>query len=112
VGAVRLGALNLYRDQPGPLSDEQYADARVLAGVAAQAVLAIQAQAPPGMLAAELDHEANFRFVVHQASGMVAVQLGISVGEALLRLRAHAFGNERLLVEVAEDVVARRLRFD
>lgn len=112
VGAVRLGALNLYRDQPGPLSDEQYADALVLAGVAAQAVLGMQAQAPPGMLAAELDQEANFRFVVHQAAGMVAVQLGISVGEAILRLRAHAFGNERLLVEVAEDVVARRLRFD
>lgn len=112
VGAVRLGALNLYRDQPGPLSDEQYADALVLAGVAAHAVLAMQAQAPPGMLAAELDQEANFRFVVHQASGMVAVQIGISVGEALLRLRAHAFGNERLLVDVAEDVVGRRLRFD
>ena len=27
VGAVRLGALNLYRDRPGPLTDEQHADA-------------------------------------------------------------------------------------
>jgi hypothetical protein len=111
VGSVRLGALNLYRDRPGPLSDEQYADALVLAGVAARAVLAVQAQAPPGMLAAELEEGANFRFVVHQASGMVAVQLGVSVGEALLRLRSYAFGNDRLLAEVAEEVVGRQLRF-
>ena len=112
VGAVRLGALNLYRDQPGPLSEDQYADALVLAGVAARAVLGMQAQAPPGALAAELEIGANVRFVVHQASGMVAAQLGISVGEALLRLRAYAFANDRLITEVAEDVVERRFRFD
>ena len=112
VGSVRLGALNFYRDRAGPLDDEQYADALVLAGVAGRAVLGIQAKAPPGALAAELEEGANFRFVVHQASGMVAVQLGVSVGEALLRLRAYAFGNDRLLAEVAEEVVGRGLRFD
>jgi hypothetical protein len=112
VGAVRLGALNLYRDRPGPLSEEQYADALVLADVAARAVLAMQAQAPPGMLGAELEEGANFRLVVHQASGMVAVQLRVSVGEALVRLRAYAFGSGRLLTKVAEEVVGRQLRFD
>jgi hypothetical protein len=42
---------------------------------------------------------------------MVAAQLGVSVGEALVRLRAYAFGNDRPLVGVAESVVARTLRF-
>lgn len=112
VGAVRLGALNLYRDQPGPLTDDQYADALVLAGVAARAVLAMQAPAPPGELGAELEAGANFRFAVHQAAGMVSVQLGVSVAEALVRLRAYAFGNNRLLTEVAEEVVNRQLRLD
>src|SRR5882757_9103690 len=36
VGGVRLGALNLSRDQPGAMIDEQYADALVLAGLTAQ----------------------------------------------------------------------------
>jgi hypothetical protein len=36
----------------------------------------------------------------------------VSVGQALIRLRAYAFGNDRPLAGVAEDVVARRLRFD
>jgi hypothetical protein len=112
VGGIRLGALNLYRDQPGPMTEEQYADSLVLAGLAAQAVLAMQAHASPGTLATELEEGADFRFVVHQASGMVSVQLGVSVGEALVRLRAYAFGNGRLLAEVAEAVVARRLRLE
>jgi hypothetical protein len=112
VGGIRLGALNLYRDRPGEMSDDQFADALVLAGLAAQAVLAMQAHAQPGTLATELEDGADFRFVVHQASGMVSVQLGVGVAEALARLRAFAFGSDRLLTDVAEAIVARKLRLD
>ena len=110
VGGVGLGALNLYRDSPGPMSDDQCADTLVLADVAAHAVLAMQYNAPPGALGTHL--EANFRFVVHQASGMAAVQLGVTVSEALIRMRAYAFGHDRLLTDVAADIVARKLRLD
>lgn len=112
VGAVRLGALNLYNDRAGPLTDDQHADALVMADVAAQAVLLLQADAAPDAVAAELEANANFQYVVHQATGMVAAQLDVTVGEALVRLRAHAFGNDRPLTDVARDVVGRRLRFD
>lgn len=112
LGAVRLGALNLYRSRPGPLTDDQHADALVMADVAAQALLVMQADARPGRLAAALEAGSDFHHVVHQAAGMVSAQLDISVGQALIRLRAHAFGNDRSLTEVARDVVARRLRFD
>jgi len=110
-GDVRVGALNLYRDHPGPLTDDQHADALVLAGVAARAIVSMQADAAPGALGAELEIGTNFQFVVHQAAGMVAVQLGVSVAEAALRLRAHAFRTDRLVADVARDVTARRLRF-
>jgi GAF domain-containing protein len=112
VGAVRLGALNLYRDRPGPLDDDQHADALVMADVAAQTVLLLQADAPPGKVASELDAGADFHLVVHQAAGMVAVQLDVTVAHALIRLRGYAFGNDRALADVARDVVARTLRFD
>jgi GAF domain-containing protein len=111
VGAVRLGALNLYRDRPGPLSDDEHADALVMADVSAQAVLVLQADAPAGALAAALVAGAEFHYVVHQAAGMVAAQLDTSVTDALIRLRAHAFGNDLPLTDVAKAVVARRLRF-
>jgi hypothetical protein len=112
VGAARLGAMNLYRDRPGELSDDEHADALVMADVAAQAVLAMQANAPVDTVATELEAGANFHFVEHQASGMVGTQLGISVREALVRLRAYAFSHELGLGEVADAVVARQLRFD
>lgn len=112
VGAVRLGALNLYRDQPGPLSDDQHADALVAGEVAAETILLLQANAPPGRIAIELEASADFRYVVHQAAGMVAAQLGTTVTIALIRLRAYAFGHDRSLPDVAADVVARTLRFD
>jgi hypothetical protein len=110
VGTVRLGALNLYRDRPGLLNGEQHADALVVADVAARWVLDAQAGAPSGVVAKELEAGADFHFTVHNAAGMVSVQGGISVAEALIRLRAFAFANDRLLADVADDVVARRVR--
>lgn len=110
VANERLGALNLYRDQAGPLSDNQHADALLMAGVAAKAVLTMQAEALPGGLAPPLEAGADLRLVVHQASGMLSAQLDVGVDEALARLRAFAFAEERLLVDVAKAVVARRLR--
>ena len=101
-----------YRDRPGLLNDEQHADALVVADAAARWVLDAQAGAPSGAVAKELEAGADFQYVVHQASGMVAAQLDVSVDQALIRLRAYAFGNDRALTEVGRDVVARRLRFD
>lgn len=112
VGAVRLGALNLYCDAPGRLTDAQHSDALLMAGIVAQALMLLQAGAPPGQVASELEANADFQYVVHQASGMIASQLEVSIGQALIRLRAHAFGNDRDLTDVARDVVDRRLRFD
>jgi hypothetical protein len=112
VGSVRLGALSLYCDRPGQLSDEQHADALVLADLSAQAVLVLQANALPGKLATALEAGGEFQIAVHQASGMLAAQLDASVGQALIRLRAYAFGHDRPLADVAGDVIARKLRFD
>lgn len=109
VGSVRLGAMNLYGALAGDLTDTQYDDAIVMADIAAESVLAMQADAPEGDLADRLSAGSDFRDLVHRAAGMVAVQLDVGVDEALLRLRAHAFGNETTLQDVAEDVVARRL---
>jgi len=112
VGSVRLGALNLYRDRSGPLSGDQHADALVVADVAARWVLEAQAGAPLDTVADELEAGADFHFVVHNAAGIVSVQRQVSVTEALIRLRAYAFTSDRLLTDVAEDVVAHRLRLE
>ena len=112
VGDERVGALNLYRDRPGGLSPDQHADAVVLANVAASSLAAMQARASEDAVPAVLDDAKNLRFAVHQAAGMIAVQLGVSVDEAMVRLRSRAFRTARSVSDLAADVVARRLRFD
>jgi AmiR/NasT family two-component response regulator len=52
------------------------------------------------------------RAEVYQATGMISVQLGVSLEEALVRLRAHAFAASTPLDDVAGNVVSRLLRFD
>ncbi len=108
---VRLGALNLYQDRPGALDAEQFANALVLAEIIAHWVMDAQAAAPDGSIADQLDSDSDFHYVVQNAAGMVSVQLGVSVTESLLRIRASAFRENRLVKDIAEDIVSRRLRF-
>ena len=110
IGAARIGALNLYRDRLGPLSDDQHADALVMADVIARTVLDLQVSTEPGSIPVEFG--ADVHASVHQAAGMISVQLGIGMADALVRLRAHAFATDRPLNQVAGEVIARTLRFD
>ena len=59
--------------------------------MAARWVLEAQAGASADTVAEELEAGADFHFVVHNAAGMISVQQGISVTDALIRLRAYAF---------------------
>jgi len=109
-GAVNLGVLDLYRLQPGPLDDAQLRDAIAAADAAALMMLGLRTDPDQGGVD-WLDHAVAHRAEIHQAAGMVSVQLDVTVAEALARMRAHAFVHDRLLIDVACDVVARRLMF-
>jgi len=111
-GDIRLGALDLYVDQPWELTPKQHADAVIMAGVVADAILSLQSRADPGQLAIDLEIGARLRSVVHQASGMLAVQLEIPVADALARLRAYAYAEDRPIKDVARAIVGRELRLE
>ncbi len=106
VGAVQVGVLTLYQGRRGALSEEQYVGALLLAEVLTHTILAIQAQAPPGVVAETLRALADRGAEVHQAAGMLAVRLGVGVAEALVRLRALAYVDGRSLADLAEAVVS------
>ena len=109
-GAVNLGVLDLYRLQPGALDDGQLRDAIAAADAAALMMLGLRTDPDQGGVD-WLDHAVAHRAEIHQAAGMVSVQLDVTTDEALARMRAHAFVHDRLLIDVACDVVARRLMF-
>jgi hypothetical protein len=110
-GAARIGVLVLYRDEPGALTDHDLADALEAADLVTQLVLVMQSEVATDSVAWALD-VADHRAVVHQATGMIAVQINAHVDEALVRLRAHSFASDRPIREVAEEVVTGQLRFD
>ncbi len=97
LGTIRIGVLVLYRDRPGALDPEELARGLVLADVASQVILVLQAGAPEGRVHEVLAHEPAHWAEVHQATGMIAAQLTVSMDEAFVRLRAYAFGDSRTL---------------
>jgi hypothetical protein len=112
VGAGRLGVLDVFRARPGPLSADELGQALTFAEVAVTTLIDGQAEAWPGVAADGLDEAMGSRAELFQAQGMAMVQLGVTLTEALARIRAHAYAENRPLAEVAGDIVARRLRLD
>jgi hypothetical protein len=110
VGAVRVGVLDLYRRPPGQLDPEQLADALLLADTAC-ALLLDGGQSGPRAAGRHPEPAGPHHPEVHQATGMMTVQLGVTAAIALIRMRAYAYANDRRLRDVAADIVGRRLRF-
>jgi signal transduction protein with GAF and PtsI domain len=106
-GPTGLGVLDVYREHTGSLSSEAVGVALAFSEVATVALLDAQEQVQDAGKP-ELE-EGLSGLVVYQAQGMIHVQLGIDVSEAMARLRAYAFAHNRSVSDVAVDVVARRL---
>jgi GAF domain-containing protein len=112
IGAARLGVLDVFRDRAGTLTADELWHAMLLADAAVAALLDQHEQNGTNAGGEDLDEAVDDRAELFQAQGMVMVQLGTSIGEAMARMRAYAYAQDRRLNEVASDVVARRLRFD
>jgi hypothetical protein len=111
IGAASVGVAMAYRSTPGTLDapsiDRGMSLARAIAGPALDRARTFadaeksRAENPP----------LEMRREIHQATGMILAQLGCTATEALLRLQAYAFANERTVRDVASDVVQRHLDF-
>jgi hypothetical protein len=111
VGDSCLGVLTAYQDVAGPLSKNQESDGLLVADTIAKSMLRMRPEGDFEILAGTVGEGAH-RAEFHQASGMIAVALEIPVSEAAVRIRAHAFGADRPVADVAGDIVAGRLRLD
>ena len=107
-----VGALDLFRAQPGPLPGEDLAGgvaAAELAGIPLLDLLSADLEAavadPDSDAWAELNTLS--RAEVSQATGMLVAQLEVEPAEALVRLRAHAYATGRSATDVARDILDR-----
>lgn len=108
VGGVRLGILEMHRRSAGALTPPQLTAALLLADAATNTIFDDVHGVAPLTLPGLVDIQAE----VHQATGMVAVDMRVSLAEALLRIRGHAFAHHMTLTEVAKEIIERRLRLD
>ncbi len=111
MGAASVGVVDLYSSRPRWLDAHQISLAKSMANRAAgpaarQAMWSAKDPSSP-----EAEMAPSLRREVHQATGMVQVQLDISATEALARLRAYAYTTDHHLEDVAREVVGRRLDF-
>ena len=113
VGAARAGALDVYRDAPGALSADGLAQAFTFAEVA-MGLLVDEQHGPQRGVRTRLDLDGVIaqRLEVYQAQGMLMVDLGVGIDEAMARLRAHAFAEGRALGDMANDIVNGRLTLE
>jgi hypothetical protein len=117
VAGEYVGALDLFRAQPGRLESAQLTGAIVAAELAGIPLLDLL---DGDMQAAVADPDSNAwaelhtlsRAEVSQATGMLVAQLEVEPAEALVRLRAHAYATGRSATEVARDILDRKLRLE
>jgi len=100
-----LGALNLFRNDPGGLGQADVSAGQALADVATIAMLQSQAMREANVVADQLHHALRSRVAIEQAKGMLAEQAGIGMDEAFRLIRGYARDHRQLLAEVAEQVV-------
>ena len=117
VAGEYVGALDLFRAQPGRLEDDRLAGAIVAAEVAGIPLLDVMnADLEAGVndpnSNAWTELHALSRVEVSQATGMLVAQLGVEPAEALVRLRAHAYATGRSSTDVARDILDRRLKLE
>lgn len=112
MGAVTVGVATLYSDRPLTLDHHQQTTALMIAsaiagGAVQQAMVSAMDDTALESLAAPA-----LRREVHQATGIVLVQLDTTATIAYARIQAYAFANGQTVLTVARDVVAGSLIFD
>jgi hypothetical protein len=112
VGAAQLGVLDIFRTTKRSLSADELGQALAIAETAVTTLLDGQGNAQIGEAFADLDEAVEGHAELFQAQGMVMVQLGGTLAEAMTRIRAYTFAEDRRLIDVARDIVARQMRFD
>ncbi|GAA3435969.1 GAF and ANTAR domain-containing protein [Kutzneria kofuensis] len=111
MGEITVGALEVYRTREVPLSGDELNLALVFAEVmTAQLITEVVDVDEPDAEELVVEGFHGRWLTVHQATGMLSVQLRCTLTEAFLRLRGHAYASGRRLSDVADDVVDGVLR--
>jgi GAF domain-containing protein len=108
----RVGALNLFRYDSGPLDDRDVDAAQALADVATIGILQERAVTDARVRTEQLQHALNSRVVIEQAKGVLATRMRIEMEEAFGIMRRYARNHSVTVRSVCQDVIDGKIRFD
>jgi hypothetical protein len=111
IGPLALGAMDLWSESPGDLSDESSRRASALADEVSRHLLRRAVRDVADDHAEEVRVDKYSRRRIHQATGMVLAQADVSVEDAELLLQGHAFAHGVPMSEIADAVLEGRLSF-
>ena len=99
--------LTLSGDDPRVFDRSEIRTALMFAELATEMLMDNSTTEPVGL---DPDHHAAMAIHGHiyQAQGMTMVDLGVSLPEALARMRAHAYATDQDLADLATDIIAGR----
>lgn len=100
-----LGALNLFRREPGSLPVDHVRLGQAFADLATISILQQRQAHEREVLTEQLQQALRSRVVIEQATGMVAGRTGLPVDQAFELLRSNARRTSRRLSDLARDVV-------
>ena len=112
LGTLDVGIVELYSTTSKALDRTDRAKALVLANQTAWTLLDRLLRIKESTASATTTEASPLsRREIHQATGMVLVQMNVTPTDALLLLRGHAFAHGKTVRTVAGEVVARQLQF-
>ena len=100
-----IGALNLFRAEPGQFDPAELRIAQALADVATIGLLHERNVRRREAVSEQLQGALNSRVVIEQAKGKLAERLGIDMDRAFRMLRDYARNTNRHLTDIARDFV-------
>ena len=100
-----IGALNLFRSEPGALNDSDVIVAQALADVATIALLQHRTAVAAEVVNEQLTGALNSRILIEQAKGIIAERHHLDMEQAFARLRTHARNSNQRLSDLAHEVV-------
>ena len=103
-----IGALNLFRGQPGELAEPDRRAAQALADVATIGILQHRTARHTAEVNDQLRHALSSRVVIEQAKGILAHYGRVDMDHAFTLLRGYARRHRLALTEIAQELVDRK----
>ncbi|MDQ3465240.1 MAG: GAF and ANTAR domain-containing protein [Actinomycetota bacterium] len=100
-----IGALNIFRTSPSPLTEADLRIGQALADVATVGLIQERAIAASDLLAGQLQTALNTRILLEQAKGVLAERTGRRMDQAFQTMRDYARKHQLRLVDVAARII-------